>query len=210
MARKIMNREILPINTLEQEYIATCYPLPDRPGLESCAIWKEKLAKVVPAKKEVDLSVPEIALAFPYITGLARRGYFESTTVQEYFEGLSDDVMHDRDLYIFARNVSNNLKGKDHPQITKVIESVLDCANGCSVKPVDLTKGKMWTFGGITDVNVDQDYFGSKIGERLVLVHGISDVGPIAIRELTQDEFDKYTKWFDKTQKRSDNPFVKI
>jgi hypothetical protein len=209
MARKMSSKETLSftVNPLEQEYIATCYPLPDRPGLDSCAAWKGKLTESAKTGEKIELLVPEISLAFPHLASLAIKGYFEKNSVQQYFEGLLQEGAHDTNLYLFAKRVAKNLKGSDDPNAQKVLASVLDHANGCSVKPVDLEKGKMWTFAEVVDASVDQKYFGVNIGQRFVLAHGISEIGPVAIRELTVDEFKIYTSWFEKLHKSPRNPF---
>jgi hypothetical protein len=211
MGRKMNNKENLSfrVNSLGQEYIATCYPLPDRPGLEDCEVWKGKLIKSFQTGEEVEIRIPDILLAFPHLAGLAAKGFFETTSVSQYFERLEEEGAHDKNLYLFAKRVYRNLKPFAEKQARKIMLSVLDHANGCAVKPADLALGTVWNFGGTINQEIDQDYFGDKIGERYILVHGQSRVGPVAIRSLMEEEFQRYVSWFEKIQKSKDNPFNK-
>ena len=43
---------LITLNSVEQKYIATCYPLPDRKGIEKCNVWKHKLQTQYSAEKK--------------------------------------------------------------------------------------------------------------------------------------------------------------
>ena len=205
-----MNKEgaSFPVSPLEQEYIASCYPLPDRPGIEDCNRWKEELKVTISQGKQIDLFVSDIKSAFPHLAGLGNKGYFTEISVQEYFEGLDKDGSHNKNLYLFARNLTKALKKSPDPdKAREILSAVLDHVDGCSVRAGDLTSGKVWSFRGINQEEVDQEYFNTRIGQRFVLMHGVSSIGPIAIREISPLEFESYTKWFEKIQKSPRNPF---
>jgi hypothetical protein len=204
-----MSREIL-VNTLDQSYIATCYPLPNREGLDQCIDWKTKLKHSVLAASSINLSADDLRAPFPHLYRLLQEGYFDSTTIQDYFEG-TNSGSHNQNLYLFAKAVYRRLKRAPEPVIEEILFPVLNHINGCAVKPANLDDHTIWSFGKIiTTTDINQNYFGNHPAQRFALVHGIENGQHIIIRSISEDEFSAYSSWYTSHFKSNGNPFSEL
>ena len=199
MKRSLSEKIIL--TPIEQRYISTCYPLPDRPFLDKVEYWKRILREGSKNDKNLEISLNDLGLAFPHIGMLYIQGFFDERSIQSYFEGI-DEKSHNMRMYLFAKKIYR----KKFPQTLNVLSHI----EYCSVKPAELETEKIYSYGMIYNYPVDTEYFGMRFKNNFVLVHGRSENGLIAIRDITEEEFERFTKWFEERQKSKDNPFVKF
>ncbi len=191
----------LRLTPLELRYLATCYPLKDRPGIDEANRWKA-LARDRAGRTETrELPLRDIALAFPHVCGLAIKGFFEMRSVQDYFEGL-DQESHIMRLYLFARSAAR----KSTPE--HLMLGILQHTEGCSVRIADASAGKVWGFGGIYALPINTQYFSQPVIGRYMLVHGHEQGHAVAIRAVSDPVFQVYSGWFEDRHKSKDNPFV--
>lgn len=196
----------ITLTPIEQKYIGTCYPLPDRQGINECNIWKNKLQKDY-SGKNIEFDLDEFKTPFPFIyTFLTTK---QNSKIQKRFEGISDDS-HIKKLYNKAENIKikldiiqQNLSAKN------AYLKLLEHYEGCSVKVADLEKNLVWGYGGIYNVKIDKNYF-EKIEGKYAILHGKSENGLIAIRNITLNEFNVYIKVFEKIQNSENNPFKRF
>lgn len=196
----------IKLNPIEQKYIGTCYPLPDRIGLELCNIWKNKL-KTNYKNEDIKINLNELKIAFPFIYNFLTTN--KSGSIQNRFEGISEDS-HLKKLYIKAENIKikieileKNLEGK------KAYLKLLEHYEGCGIKVADLERNIVLGYGGDYNVKIDKNYF-EEITGRYVIIHGKSQNGLIVIRTITKSEFDLYAKILKDIQNRTNNPFKKF
>ena len=190
----------LNLNPIEQRYIATCYPLPDRPGIEYVEEWKERMRQSSLEGKAVEIPVDRICAPFPHVGSLCEKGFFETTGVQEYFEGLGEGS-HNMRMYQFAKRVARNRLPDE------ILKGVLEHVDGCSVKPARMSDSTVWSFSGPRKARIDRDYFGHQECE-YGLLHGKNRGMLVLIRGITQEEFEKYRSWFEDRAKSKTSPFV--
>jgi len=202
------------LNETEIKYVATCYPLPDRPGLCECEEWKKKLRQHLNSNnKTFEISSSEIRIPFPFLAKFINDGFFEKRSFQNYFED-TDELSHNEDNYQFILQIFN---GKDLSKLSqepknallKVLEHVL----GCTIRIYDRVENKEWNlFGCIDNPKIDFNHFANSIKNtgNYYFLHGKSETGSIVIREINQTEFLKYKSWLDsKIKLKNENPFVK-
>jgi hypothetical protein len=195
-------REKIILTPIEQRYISTCYPLPDRPCLDKVEYWKRILRESAKNDKNLEISFNDFGLAFPHIGILYLQGFFDERSIQSYFEGI-DEKSHNMRMYLFAKKMDR----KRSPQILNVLLHI----EYCSVKPADLENQKIHSYGMNYDYPIDTGYFSDmQLKNNFVLVHGKSKKGLIAIREITKEEFEIFSNWFEERQKSKENPFVKF
>jgi len=193
--------EKIILTPIEQRYISTCYPLPDRPFLDKVEYWKRILREAAKNNKNLEVSLHDFSLAFPHIASLYLKGFFNERSIQSYFEGI-DEKSHNMRMYLFAKKMYRN----NFPKIFDVLLHI----EYCSVKPADLETEKIYSYGMVYNYPIDVDYFGFYPENNLILLHGKSERGLIAIRELTKKEFKIFVSWFEERQKSKDNPFAKL
>jgi hypothetical protein len=198
---KKSSSEKIILTSIEQRYISTCYPLPDRPFLDKAYYWKGILRKNVKNNQNLELSFNDLGLAFPHIGLLYLQGFFEKRSIQSYFEGL-DKKSHNMRMYLFAKKIYR----KNFPEILDVLSHI----EYCSVKPADLNSEKIYSYGMVYEYPIDTKYFDINFKNDFVLIHGKSENGLIAIRDITKEEFERFADWFRERQKSKDNPFVKF
>lgn len=200
------------LSPLEQRYVASCYPLPDRPGLDSCNLWKARLRQSAGDGGMVEIKAREIGMAFPHLAMLIMQGKFQGIeTVQGYFESLKEGgLSHNLNLYKFAKSVGRAAKSMEKEEYAERLVPVMDHVNGCAVKPADLSGNKVWTFGGFEESGIDSHYFGNDKFCRYALVHGVNEEGlPVAVRPIDASLFAVYRNWYEGRWKSKDNPFNK-
>ncbi len=190
------------LTPIEQKYIATCYPLPDKPFLDEANKWKEILRETSSNGEDIEVSVNDIGRAFPHIGTLYQRGLFNKRSVRSYFEG-TDQESHNMRMYLFAKNIAR----KQPPE--HIVLKVLHHVECCSVKVADLDSFIIWSYGMTYTFPLDTDYFGIKPRSNRVFVHGKSERGMVVVRDVSEEEFEKFRSWFEERQS-SDNPFVRF
>jgi hypothetical protein len=198
---KNMQESEIILTPLEQRYISTCYPLPDRPFIKEANKWKERLRKTQ-EMGNILLSLEEIGKAFPHIGMLYKIGFFEKRSIQSYFEGL-DEKGHNTRMYLFAKKCERSKIPKE------MLLGVMLHVEHCSVRIAETKNSKICSYLGEYEYPIDLNYFGNGFSNEYVIVHGKSEKGAIAIRDLSRDEFDVYKKWFEERQKSKSNPFAK-
>lgn len=199
------NRRNILINTVEQRYIATCYPLKDRPYYEEALKWRERFREYAKMNKTIEIDANEIKLAFPHLARLIIEGFFENRTIQSYFEGV-DEKSHNMRNYLFAKS---RMREK-LPQ--EILSDILLHVEYCSVRPCDLRNNLVISYSGEREENIDKYYFDgdSLLDANFAFLHGKSENGSVVIREVTKEEFDILAKWFKERQKSRENPFRRI
>lgn len=202
MTYKGSNDRII-LTPIEQRYIATCYPLPDRPFLDEANEWKERLKESSLKNEDIEVAANDISRAFPHIGMLYRRGFFDERSIRSYFEA-TDQESHNMRMYLFAKSVA-----RKHPP-EHILLGVLDHVEHCSVKVADLDSSTLWSYGGPYQCTLDTDYFNLSPNSNWVLVHGKNKNGVIVIRDILEDEFERFRRWFEERQSSSRNPFVRF
>lgn len=195
---------------IEQRYVASCYPLPDRPGFDACLNWRRTFSEYVRQNLEsVTTSVGELAEPFPHLSRLALQGMFNSVSIQAYFEGLNFPEMangvsyHNPNLYLFAAATVR------HHAPPAILAPVLDHIAGCSVKPAILSSSRVIDYVGDQPQLINRDFLQHDTAVTdYVLVHGFATNGAHqAIRYLQPNEFDRFRHWFVARQQSKTNPF---
>ena len=191
------------LTPLEQRYISTCYPLTDRPFYEEAMTWKEKLREAAVAGKDIEVPTRELVIAFPHIGRLYLEGFFKERSIQSYFEGLGQGS-HNLRMYLFAKRLARSQAPEP------IILDVLHHVETCSVRVASLGDLTTWSYGGTYPCPLDVEYFGAHVEGSYVLVHGRSEKGPVVIRSLSTEDFERFKAWFEKRQAaRLRNPFVR-
>jgi hypothetical protein len=202
-----MNQTFLPI---EQRYVASCYPLPDRPGIEACLDWRGHFAQAANQnQKQLVVSVAQLVEPFPHLARLILAGAFKKMSIQEYFEGLrfpeqaSGFSYHNPNLYLFATSTARR-KPPNH-----VLRPVLDHINGCSVKPARISTSTVANYLNESVNPIDLSFLNHDPNPSdYVLVHGFNHSGHHqAIRYITPKEYQHYQSWFTARQRSRHNPF---
>lgn len=196
----------ITLTPIEQKYIGTCYPLIDRVGIQECIIWKNKI-KINYSAENIEIDLEEFKIPFPFIYTFLKTK--QNSSIQERFEGISDDS-HIKKLYNKAENIKVKLEVLEkNSEAKNAYLKLLEHYEGCSVKVADLEKNLVWGYGGIYNLRIDKNYF-EKIEGKYAILHGKSENGLIAIREISFNEFQKYTEIFSKIQNSENNPFKKF
>lgn len=195
------NSSNIILTPLEQRYLSTCYPLPDRPFYDEVSKWKEFLRWNSIEDKDLELS-DELLRVFPHIGRLYMNGLFNRRSIQSYFEGIDLDS-HNMRMYLFAKRAARNIP-------PDILSSILSHVKTCSVKPADMSTSTIWSYDGVYHGEIDLSYFNLTLGGFYVFVHGAngSDID-IAIRQITKEEFDLLRNWYEERQKSKENPFLR-
>jgi len=194
---------VIVLTPIEQRYISTCYPLPDRPFYNEALFWKNKLRESSVKDEDIEVPFEDIGKAFPHICRLYKEGFFDERSIQSYFEGV-DDKSHNMRMYLFAKRVA---RGK-RPELALI--NVLRHVEACSVKPADLRRSLVWSYGAVRRSLIDTEYFNSSPQSDLVFVHGRSNGGEVVVRDVSEEEFERLKSWFEERQKSKENPFVRF
>jgi hypothetical protein len=166
----------LVFNLYEQRYVASCYPLPDRDGIEECLYWKGVFADFVAKRQEQAwVAISKLSRPFPHLARLGVQGYFEKVPIQNYFEGLSEGS-HNLNLYLFGVNLGRKIKSMPVETRRQVLLPVLDHVNGCAAKPANLETNQVWTYKSVESARFDEELIdtGSRpsLGDRSWLKRG--------------------------------------
>lgn len=201
---------MINFSPIEQRYVASCYPLPDRPGIASCLDWRKTFTHYARNLQEVAVAIAQLAEPFPHLARLALEGVFNRQSIQSYFEGLEFPEKgeglkaHNPNLYLFA---ISTMRAKLPEEI---LRSVLAHVDGCSVKPACLSRKSVMGYDGEkTDQPIDVAFLSHDppISD-CVLVHGCSQNGHQAIRYITPAEYQRFQAWFHARQQSKLNPFL--
>ncbi len=192
----------MELSVLEQKYVSTCYPLPDRPFLAEAMHWKEVYRRASAQNEVLRVPLRDVARAFPHFGRMYYQGLFNKMSVQEYFESITQDS-HTMRNYLFAKNVAKNNPPED------ILRSVLHHITGCSVRVARTTDSMIWSFGGTYEAKLDLLYFGEQEYGEYVFVHGMSENGAIVIADAPEDKFRTLKEWYEARQAKSKNPFNK-
>ncbi len=201
MSHKI--RLIAKFTPIEQRYLSTCYPLPDRPFYDEAMVWKENMRYLSMKNETIDVSLRHIVKAFPHLGALYVKGLFDKRTVKSYFEGTDQDS-HNMRMYLFAKSAYR----KGLPE--KALLDVLEHVEACSVKPADLRNSLIYSYGDNYHSQLDTEYLDIVPESDFVFVHGRSPDGEIVIRDVMEEKFEALREWFDKRKESKSNPFVKF
>ncbi len=195
----------ITLNPIEQKYIGTCYPLPDREGIKECSLWKQELKRNYDGNNR-EFDIEKLKTPFPFIYAFFTA--HPQKMIQDNFEAL-DENSHIRKLYAKATHTKINLDVLEkNPAAKLAYLKLLEHYEGCAVKVADLGQRLIWGYGGIYHTKIDENYF-EKIKGRYAIIHGKSDNGLIVIREISEDEFRMYKTVFEEIQQRDNNPFRK-
>jgi len=183
--------ETIILDPIIIRYLATCHPFPDRPGIEACRGFR---ATYRSHQSPLTLPLKDFALPFPTFFRRVQQSGFNPFA---YFEG-HEEKSHNHSLYMFPKTPSFSSLPED------VQRSILNHLHFCAVKPVDLTQGVLWSFGGaIPNPVIDSNFFSTPVLGRYILVHGVGDIGHIAIRSITPDQFHQLTQGFARFSRHS-------
>jgi len=195
------------LTPVEQRYIASCSPLPDRIFYDEAIKWKEIMRKSAIDDKLMEVPVIELTKPFPNITRLYFQGLFKNRSVQSYFEGI-DSQAHNLRMYSFAKKIERN------GFLQNMVPDVLAHVELCSVKVADLVESRVWSYtgiyrGGDNNFLIDTDYLKVHPITDYVFVHGKSEKGLIAVRSAKEHEVEIMKEWFERRQRSSKNPFFR-
>ncbi|MEM7816694.1 MAG: hypothetical protein QXZ20_02145, partial [Candidatus Aenigmatarchaeota archaeon] len=143
-----MNKLKVTLNPIEQRYIATCYPLKDRPYYEDALRLRETFRYYAIKNETIEIDVNNIALAFPHLARLITEGFFKERTIQSYFEGI-DDKSHNMRNYLFAKARMRD-KLPEH-----VLFDILHHVECCSVRPCYVKDNLILSYGGEIKDEID-------------------------------------------------------
>lgn len=213
-----MKKELksLQFSPIEQRYVASCYPLPDRDGFAACMDWRTTFSQLADQQQNAAVEIAQLAEPFPHLTRLALSNVFGAISIQEYFEGLdfpettSGLVYHNPGLYLFAKSIAR--KSNNHPAMRAALLSALDHVSGCSVKPALYSDGIVMDYSGVwKKENISVDFLKhDKTTDNYLLVHGKTHSGAhIGIRRIDKETFDIFSQWFLKRAESRENPFGK-
>ncbi|MEM5870677.1 MAG: hypothetical protein QW758_01850 [Candidatus Aenigmatarchaeota archaeon] len=205
-----MNKIKVTLNPIEQRYIATCYPLKDRPYYEEALRAREIFRDYAIKNETIEIDLNNIALAFPHLARLIREGFFKERTIQSYFEGI-DDKSHNMRNYLFAKSRMRDKLPEN------VLFDILHHVEYCSVRPCYLKENIIFSYGGEVKDDIDKYYFSLSIGQEsfqvenreyeFAFLHGRSEKGSIFVRYVSKEEFENLLKWFEERWKSKENPF---
>lgn len=207
----------LNFSPIEQRYVASCYPLPDREGYAACMDWRSAFAAMAEKHHDATVELSQLAEPFPHLTRLALTRMFRSISIQDYFEGLDFPetsrglVYHNPGLYLFAKRVART--SNKNPAMRSALLSVLDHVSGCSVKPALLSEGLVMDYSGVWKKEallVDFLKHDAAANDYL-LVHGKTHTGAhIGIRMIDTETFEAFTRWFHQRAYSKENPFLDV
>ncbi len=192
----------ITLTPLEQRYISTCYPLPDRPFIDEVHEWQERLRISSTKGESIVAVVADIGRVFPHVGRLCREGFFDERSIQSYFEGI-DPLSHTMRMYLFGKRVAR----KQPPE--HILLAVLHHIEHCSVRVADLNTSTVWSYGMTYQYPLDIHYFNLNARSSRVLVHGKSNKGVIVVRDASEEEFEKFSSWYEERQSSNTNPFVR-
>lgn len=201
----------LEFSPIEQRYVASCYPLPDRPGIAACLDWRVTFTQYALQLQRTSVAITQLIEPFPHLAQLALKGQFTKSPIQAYFEGLEFPETangidcHNPNLYLFAGKIAR------HNQQNHVLAAVLDHVSGCSVKPVYLPDTTMTDFAGTRQVALNTQFLQlDSDPTKFALVHGFDQQNRHqVIRYITPIEYHRFKDWFLARQRSPHNPFQK-
>lgn len=191
------------LTPVEQRYIASCSPLPDRIFYDEAIKWKEILRKSAIDDKLMEVPVTELTKPFPNITRLYFEGLFKTRSVQDYFEG-ADIKSHNLRMYSYAK------KALKLPEIELL--AVLSHIEQCSVRIAWAETDNLATVFSYKNnygIELDKEYLDIHPVTECVFIHGKSEKGAIVVRGAEDFEVKEVMDWFENIQKNPKNPFLK-
>ncbi len=201
-------RDNIELSPVVQKYMASCYPLPDRPFINETEEWKTRLQDLQRGKKHLNLPVAKIARAFPHLGKLHLKGFFDHRSIQSYFEG-TDPQSHNMRMYLLAKRMARD----GVPEV--VMQSILEHIETCSVKVAQIIKksdhrthGRVWSYGSTYLADLDTESLNPAIRTSNVVVHGRSDRGLTVIRDAGP-AFEPLKEWFIERQQNGGGKLFK-
>lgn len=201
-------RENIELSPTVQKYMASCYPLADRPFINEAEQWKTHLQDLQLEPKTIELPLLKIARAFPHLGKLKLKGFFDRRSIQSYFEGTDPDS-HNMRMYLLAKRMARDGAPPE------VMDSILEHIETCSVKVAqisgksdDKTFGRVWSYGGTYHAELDTQSLNPTIRSPEVFIHGRSDRGLMVIRDAGP-AFEPLKEWYIERQQNGGGKLFK-